>query len=116
MIIIDSMMSMTHSELVNQLLVKLTFTGCRVWKNHVGFDEERKIHYGLVGSSDIFGIMKCYSEKGIWLAVECKVGRDKLRNEQIKFKAMIENHGGLYIEARNIDETFDKVKTFMQSN
>jgi ribulose-5-phosphate 4-epimerase/fuculose-1-phosphate aldolase len=106
-----------HAEVVNQFLLALSFDGCRVWQNQTGvartLDGKRIIRYGKEGSADITGIIKCKSGAGIRLEVEVKVGKDTLSEEQKSFQKMIDTHGALYIEARNIQETVDQVKTFM---
>lgn len=49
---------------------------------------------------------------GRYLAVEVKIGADKLRDEQIERKAEVERCGGLYFVAKNFDDFkiyFDKL-------
>lgn len=108
-----------HTELVNSTLVKIGATPHgRFWKNntgagiplavvkmfaakHGGFVPLRELvkytlHYGLVGSSDIVGILK----NGKMCAIECKTGGGKQNVAQINFESMIQNFGGHYFVVR----------------
>lgn len=113
---------MTHTEFVHQALIKLSFPGCRVWKQQTGtaraFDDpDRIIKFGIEGGGDISGIAMCrISGIGVRVEIECKVEKDKLRDSQIKFGQMILTMGGIYIECRNIDETVDQIKQFMNTH
>lgn len=101
-----------HSDLVNKLLIALSLTGVRVWKNHTGvsfLEDGGAIKYGLVGSADITGIVRLKNGMGIRLEIECKTGTGKLRESQMAFRDMIVRHGGVYIEARDVPTTVDKV-------
>jgi len=94
-------MTNEHSKLVNDILILLSKrTDCRVWKNSTGvaksFDGDRVIKYGLVGSSDICGIII----GGQAIFIECKTGAAVLGEKQKYFKAMIQSLGGNYFVAR----------------
>ncbi len=95
-----------HTQLVNDILVAVSATGrARVWKNQTGkaraFDDPaRVIVFGLPGSADILGIR----DDGKFIAIEVKTGTGRLSPKQIIFKAMVEAHNGIYIEARSIDD------------
>lgn len=114
-------MGQAHTDLINQILLEAsTIPNVRVWPNPTGVaqaigDEKRFITFGLVGSSDIIGIMRCASGVGAFLAIECKVGSDRLRKNQKYFQAMIEKHGGLYIEARD-KNILNVIQSFMLNN
>lgn len=107
---------MTHQEFVNKLLKHLSIAGCRVWANQTGVAQTLKtghvIRYGLKGSADITGIIS----GGKRIEIECKVGKDFLKPEQINFRKMIESLGGIYIVARNIDETVDEINNLIKVN
>ena len=64
-------------------------TGARPWKDREGND--RMMRFGKVGSADILGIHKA---DGKLIAVECKVGKGKLRPEQKEFLDEVERRGG----------------------
>ena len=112
---------MTHAEFVRNLLIELSkIQNVIVWPNQTGVAKsltgERVIRYGLNGSADITGIAKCEkSGIGIRIEIECKVGKDRIRIHQSQFRAMIQAHGGLYIEARNIQETVDTLNEYIKN-
>jgi hypothetical protein len=93
-----------HSELVDNILLEFgSGHGLRIWKNATGVAEQdgRKIRFGLKGSADILGII---GGQGKFLAIEVKTGRGRQTKEQKAFQKMIENHGGLYILARSVED------------
>lgn len=53
------------------------------------------------GVSDILGVL---APSGRILAIELKVGRDRLSAEQLVFLGMVTRFGGLAIEARSVDD------------
>lgn len=110
-----------HSNFVHQLLLEINqIPNVRAWKQQVGvarsMDDDRVISFGLKGSGDITGIMRCKSGSGLRLEVDAKVGLDKLRVDQRNFSLMITALGGLYIEARNLNETIDQIRNFMKDH
>ena len=96
----------SHSQLVNDALVYLCSHPrykIRAWKQIVGtFETEwgSKVKVGVPGMADIGGIIY----PGKILQVECKVLRDKQRERQIAWEAMIHELGGIYILARSIED------------
>lgn len=76
--------------------------GIRLWKNHVGVAKhgDRTIRYGLPGSTDLIGIRA----GGQFLAIEVKTGTGRLSPQQINFRDMILKQGGLYVEARCVED------------
>ena len=91
---------MTHGDMVNLCLLELTKHGFS-WSNPTGAvkSEGRFIRYGLPGSSDILSCIK-----GRFVGVECKVGRDRVRDNQKNFGTALERAGGIYIVARSVDD------------
>jgi len=73
----------------------------RIWKRVVGFDRQKGIKYGIPGESDLQGII---APHGKILAIECKTGLGKLNQDQIRFRDMIIKFGGIYIEARSVEQ------------
>jgi hypothetical protein len=71
------------------------------WKNPVGFDHEKKIHYGLFkGSSDLIG---CF--RGRFIGVELKTPAGRQSPEQKKWQGQVEDRGGgLYFIVRSEDD------------
>jgi hypothetical protein len=97
-------MAINHETLVNQMLIELSKRDALVWKNATGVARALKndqiIRYGLNGSPDIIGM----TPSGIFLGVECKVGRDTQRPEQINFERAVIKRGGIYVLARSLED------------
>lgn len=115
------------NDLTAQLLIDIprTWPGSRVWRNNtgkaVGWDTaqraawhimggqqaaavallKRPISFGLVGSSDILGIMP---PNGRLIAIEVKWGRDRIKVEQQAFADMVIGNGGIYVLARTLEQ------------
>ena len=61
---------------------------------------KRFIRCGRKGQADVSGIW----HNGIRVEVEMKIGKDKLRPEQIEFRDEILEMGGIYVECRSLDD------------
>ena len=96
---------MTHGALVNDILVALSPFG-HVWKNNSGAVKvgQQFIRYGQVGSADILGCIG-----GRFVGIEVKVGRDRLSAKQSAWAASVVRAGGLWCEARSVDDALDLV-------
>lgn len=69
------------------------------WRNNTGclLDRTgRPVRYGLVGSADIFAVVK-----GQLWAIECKVGHGMLTEAQADFGTRLMTEGGRYIVVRD---------------
>jgi len=78
--------------------------GLTVWRNTGGFDEERKIRYGLCpGSSDLVGVMMVRGV-GVALFVETKSATGRMEVDQRTFRGVVERLGAVYIVARSTSE------------
>jgi hypothetical protein len=98
-----------HEALVDSVLVALSATGiCRVWKQPTGaaYRNGRMVRYGTLGSADISGILV----GGTRLEIEVKTGNAQQRKSQKAFGKMILEMGGVYLVARNVQETVELVK------
>lgn len=102
----------SHTILVKEILLALgrEWEVCRAWQNDTGkaksFDGQRVISFGLIGSSDIFVLMRY----GIMVFLECKTGRGRQSAEQICFEKMVKSLEGNYHVVRNKNEAIDIVK------
>lgn len=86
------------------LLVRLSaLPGTLVFNAPTGLalsaDGKRKIAFGKKGLADIIGVCG-----GIAIAIEVKVGRDELSDDQQRFRRNWTRCGGVFIEARGVDE------------
>jgi hypothetical protein len=100
--------SAAHTKLVDDCIVYLNGrTDVRAWRQTCGtfraLDGERIVSVGMTGIADIGGILGG-TWKGRALAVECKTGRAKLSKNQEWFRQMFQRLGGLYVEARSVED------------
>ncbi len=94
-------MSQRHTALVNRILMRFSARpGLTLWKMPTGVARAltggQIISYGVEGGTNIMGIM---APAGRTVAIEVKVGDDRLRKKQRDFREMILSHGGLHIVA-----------------
>jgi hypothetical protein len=71
----------------------------------LSLDGKRKMAFGKKGLADIIG-----ASCSIAIAVEVKVGKDELSEDQIKFRANWRRCGGVFVEARDIAKCIQEVK------
>lgn len=106
---------MTHGDLVNLLLLDLNEYGF-FWPNATGvgrsMDGRRVIRYGFPGSPDIIGILR---PNGRFAGIECKVKRDRQRDDQRKFERYSTANGALYILAHSKDGTGDDARAHVRA-
>ncbi len=69
--------------------------------------QRRPIRFGVPGQADISGIV---GPNGRRLEVEVKAGKDKLSIEQVAYRKMTLDRGGIYIEARNVQTCLDELE------
>lgn len=78
-------------------------SGCRVWRNNVGFDHMKRVHYGLArGSADLIGgatVLVTPEMVGrklfVFLCDEIKTQKGRFSPEQIAWLGTIERLGGI---------------------
>jgi hypothetical protein len=86
--------TITEAQLTPVLLQLLCGgTGLVLWRNTTGYDDERKIRYGVggPGGGDFIGL-----HRGRYIEVELKTARGIQRPEQRERQALIERLGGIY--------------------
>lgn len=96
---------MSKSNELTQQIIKFIFDeGGYAWRNNTMgvYDQKRRIYRTAPkkGVSDVLGLFK-----GRFVAVEVKIGRDKLSPEQSGFLKNINHYGGIAMVAKDI-ETF----------
>jgi len=100
----------SEQQLVNQIIGYLNYSGYYVWRNNSGRvfvgDTKRMIRFGLTGSSDIVGI----TPKGKFIAIECKVGKNKTTLFQDAFLEEIRCRHGIQMVVYSLDELTKKLK------
>jgi hypothetical protein len=95
-----------HTALVNRILMRFSARpALSLFKMHTGVARaltgDYYVKYGILGGTDIIGILK---PNGRWVAIEVKVGKDDLGPKQRHFRQLIEEHGGLYVLARDLSD------------
>lgn len=75
------------------------------WRNNTGAvvseykGKKRMFSFGAVGSSDIFAL-----HEGIFYAIEVKRPGGKLSGNQMDFQMKVQDHGGRFILAFDLDD------------
>lgn len=101
-----------HDRLRDEAILKVGGSPyARVWSNETGlvraFDNPQRIFFtGLIGSPDILGVL-C---TGIFLGIEIKTGKGKLRQSQLNFRKMLLKFGGVFIEGRTVEQIYSEVE------
>lgn len=78
--------------------------GLRLWRANTGAARDRTgrvIRFGVVGQADISGVLAPHGRR---VEIECKTATGRQTEQQARFQAMIEQHGGIYILARSVDD------------
>lgn len=102
---------MLEKALVNEVLGYLTSQGHYAWRNNSGFFKhdyttkagikKRSVtRAGIRGSADIIG---CSSD-GRFIAIECKVGKNKLSPHQEEFVREVVARGGIMVVAYSLQD------------
>jgi hypothetical protein len=75
----------------------------RLWRQNTGAAtlNGRLVRFGTPGAADVQGIIR---PTGRFLAIETKAPGKKQSEEQVKWQRMVEEHGGLYVLARSLEE------------
>lgn len=98
---------MTHSDLVNAILLEVSPLGL-AWSNNTGAlknKDDRLVRYGLPGSSDVLACIN-----GRFIGIEAKVGDDRQRQKQKDFATAVRAAGGIYILARSVDDVANTLR------
>lgn len=102
---------MKEQELVNLVISYLTLAGHFVWRNNSGVvkaestnrygqHKTRMWRAGLTGSSDVLGV----SKNGKFIAIECKIGKNKPTLHQEVFLEEVNKRGGIAVVAYDIKD------------
>ena len=95
-----------------QIIRYLTYNRYNVWRqNTVGvYDQRRGVFRKNAntkkGVSDIIG----FDPNGRFVAIEIKIGKDKLSEEQTQFLAEVQAAGGLAIVAHSLEDFWEKFR------
>lgn len=107
---------MNHSELIDAIILTASESGAALlWKNPQGSGMVARkgqkptfIRWGVGpasgGGLDIIGLR---NSDGKFIAIDAKVGRDKLSEKQIKFIRWVTMRGGIAGEARSVEQAME---------
>lgn len=75
----------------------------RLWRANAGkaYIGTRPLQINIPGCPDLIGWI---APAGTFLGIECKADRGRLRPEQAAFRDRLEKDGGIYIEARSVED------------
>lgn len=98
---------MKETEVQKQIVEWLNYQGHYAWRTNVGLafytapnGKKRAFKSGFKGMADICGILR----DGRFLAIECKVGRNKPTQEQEMFLKEITDRGGVAFWTNSFDK------------
>lgn len=87
---------------MRQIREAVNLTGrARLVRNQVGFDQERKLRYGLgIGSADLVGVIP----GGRLFALEVKTSAGRTTPEQLAWLRAVRRWGGFAAIVRSVDD------------
>lgn len=89
-----------------------TRRGVFCFRNNVGFDRERKVHYGIgLGSPDLVGILPVTitpehvgQTLGVFLGIEVKTPRGRVSEDQERWHRIARQRGARIVVVRSVEE------------
>jgi hypothetical protein len=108
-----------EGDLVKACLNYLALRNIFAWRNNTGAysatynGKTRFTRFGQPGSPDIIGMLRPY---GRFFGVECKGPTGKQTELQKAFQCEMEQNGGVYILARNLDDVDNVLKNFLETS
>ena len=92
------------SELTNQIIDYLYRNNCYAWKStSTGLYDDKLQRFRMASKKGVSDILAVLPPSGRLIAIEVKIGRDRMRPEQIGFFRNIEHIGGLTFVAKDFD-------------
>ena len=96
-------MSKASSDLTNAVIAHIYKAGGYAWRaSSVGVFDTKMMKHRAAAKKGVADVLSCY--KGILIAIEIKIGTDRLSDEQEGFMRNIEHHGGRSIVAKTEDQ------------
>lgn len=111
-------MTLTHSELIDAIILAASESGeALLWKNPQGAGKVSRgkgspvfMRWGVGpvggGGLDIIGLRN----DGVFVAIDAKVGRDRLSDKQKLFIKWVTMRGGIAGEARSVEQALSLIK------
>lgn len=96
-------MSKASSDLTNAVIAHIYKAGGYAWRaSSVGVFDTKQARHRAAAKKGVADVLSIYH--GILIAVEIKIGTDRLSDEQEGFMRNIEHHGGRAIVAKTEDQ------------
>ncbi len=90
------------NELTNKIIAHVYASGGYAWRaSSVGIYDEKRRAYRTASKKGVSDVLACY--RGILIAIEVKIGRDRLRPEQEGFLANVRHVGGRAFVAKEFE-------------
>lgn len=100
-------MSKASADLTNQVIDHIYKAGGYAWRaSSVGVFDTKQMHFRAAAKKGVSDVLACF--KGRLIAVEIKIGKDKLSDEQIGFMKNVEHAGGVAIVATDFESFKEK--------
>ena len=100
------------SELTNNIINHIYRQGGYAWRaSSVGVFDTKEMHFRASAKKGVADVLACY--KGILIAVEIKIGKDRLSDEQEGFLKNIQAAGGKAIVAKTFEQFTEEWKRNM---
>lgn len=94
------------TELTNKIINHIYRQGGYAWRaSSTGIYDQRQHAFRTAPKKGVSDVLGCF--KGRLLAIEVKIGKDRLSDEQSGFLGNIENAGGLCFVAKDFDSFKD---------
>ena len=91
------------TQLTNQIIDHIYRAGGYAWRaSSVGVFDTKKMYFRASAKKGVADVLSVY--KGILIAVEIKIGKDRLSDEQEGFMANIRNAGGRAFVATEFEQ------------
>ena len=96
-------MSKASSDLTNQVIDHIYRAGGYAWRaSSVGVFDTKQMRHRAAAKKGVADILSCYH--GILVAVEVKIGTDRLSDEQDGFMRNVQHAGGRAIVAKTLEQ------------
>lgn len=111
--------SAAHEKLVKEILLACgSLPAVRLFARRVGYavplHGDHPVHYGINGEADIQGFVKV-GNLAASVGIEVKTGKGKLEKDQIRWRDMFISFGGIYCEARSVDDVMECLRPYYQT-
>lgn len=99
-------MNLTANALTQHALRILDLRGYEAWRQpaHGLYDPTKRVYRANSVKKGISDILGYHRKTGLIIAVEIKIGKDKLSKEQELFLAGVVRSGGIGVVLRNMDD------------